>query len=217
MIEILAEVIAFVVFTICFVLALVRAFKVCTRPWVILAFGYGCNLFAQAYWLGYMAVFGETPQYFYISDLGWAAQYLFIIMLLVECNIKRTPNPPLTAAWAPIVVSAFLTAYYIYVGNNVIACLVDGILVASIGYFAVKGLAAKPADPSLAVDENGKSFFSYNRAFAGMCLVFVVVELSLWTASCFYSEVPIAYDIFNYALFASQVGMLACAWKSEEF
>jgi len=210
-----SENLALALFALCFGLSLARAFRDRTRPWVILAFGCGCNLFAQAYWVGFMVVFGETPIYFYISDIGWAAQFLFIVMLLVECNIARAPNPPVSAAWAPVVVSAFLTIYYIYVGNNVIVCLVDGALIASIGYFAVKGLAAKPDEGALA-EGGGRKLFRYNRVFAGMCLAFVVIELGLWTASCFYSEVPIAYDVFNYALFASHVGLIACAWGSED-
>ena len=208
MLEAVSENIALVIYALCFTLSLARAFKLRTRLWVILAFGYGCNLFAQLYWVGFMAVFDATPM-FYIADIGWAAQFLFIIMLLVECNIKRAPNPPLSAAWAPVVVSAFLCTYYLYIGNNVVACLVDNGLVAAIGFFAVKGLAE-------ASGGRGKVPLSQNRAFAGMCLVFVIVELALWTASCFYDEAPIAYVLFDYALFASQVGVLASAWRSED-
>ena len=216
MIEILSEGIGLVVYLLCFVLALARGFKLRTRLWVVLAFGYGCNLFAQLYWVGFMVVFGETPKYFYIADIGWAAQYLFLIMLLVECNIKRAPNPPLSAAWAPVVVSCFLCIYYIYIGNNVIACLVDNILMASIGFFAVKGLAEIKGDSRVAPNDPISNPLSENRAFAGMCLAFVVVELGLWTASCFSSTSAIAYAIFDFALFATQAGMLACAWKSED-
>ena len=205
----LAENIAIAIYSLCFILSLARAFKLRTKPWVVLAFGYGCNLFAQLYWAGYMAVYGATPQYFFIADIGWAAQFLFIIMLLVECNIKRAPNPPLSAAMVPVVVSAFLCVYYLYMGSNVVACLVDNGLVASIGFFAVKGLAeASGGSDSVSL--------SQNRAFAGACLALVVIELGLWTASCFYSETPTIYVICDYALFASQAGMLACAWRSED-
>lgn len=211
-----SEISAIVLFALCFALSLARAFKSRTKAWVILAFAYGCNLFAQAYWAGYMVVFGETPVYFYIAEIGWAAMYLFIVMLLVECNIARAPNPPLSAAWAPVVVSAFLCIYYIYTGSNVVACLVDNGLIAAIGYFAVKGLAAVPRKESSAADEGEKPPFRYNRAFAGMCLAFVVAELGLWTASCFWSVTPLPYVVFNYIFFAAQAGMLACAWKSED-
>jgi hypothetical protein len=81
---------------------------------------------------------------------------------------------------------------------------------ASIGYFAVCGVV----HASGGKEESRR--FRHNRAFAAMCLAFVAIELSLWTASCFYSEVPVLYDIFNYALFASHAGLLACAWRSEE-
>lgn len=207
--EALSENIALAIYALCFAVSLARAFKLRTKLWVVLAFGYGCNLFAQLYWTGFMAVYGDTPMYFYIADIGWAAQFLFIIMLLVECNIKRAPKPPLSAAWAPVVVSAFLCVYYIYIGSNVVACLVDNGFIAAIGFFAVKGVAE-------ASGGRGKVPLSQNRAFAGMCLVFFVVELGLWTASCFSDDLPMAYVLFDYALFASQVGMLACAWRSED-
>ena len=207
--EVLSENIAIVIYAFCFAFSLMRAFKLHTKLWVILAFGYGCNLFAQLYWTGFIAVYGETPRYFYIADIGWAAQFLFIIMLLVECNIKRAPKPPFSAAWAPVVVSAFLCVYYIYIGSSVVYCLVDNGLIAAIGFFAVKGLAE-------ASGGHGKIPLSQNRIFAGMCLAFYVAELGLWTASCFSEEAPMAYVLFDYALFASQAAMLVCAWRSED-
>lgn len=209
MLEVLAEYIALGIYALCFLLSLLRGFKLRTKLWVVLAFGYGCNLFAQLYWAGYMAVFGETPSYFYIADIGWSAQFLFFIMLLVECNIKRAPNPPLSAACAPVVVSAFLCVYYIYVGSDVVACLVENGLIGALGFFAVKGIAE-------ASGGHGEVPLSENRAFAGMCLVFCIVELGLWTASCYSEVAPMAYVLFDYALFASQAGMLACAWRSED-
>ena len=208
--EAIIENAALALFMLCFGLSLARAFDMRTRPWVILSFGFACNMFAQAYWVGYIMVFGETPAYFYISDIGWAADFLFILMVLVECNIKRAPTPPTPAAWIPVVISAVLCVYYIAIGNNAIACLVDNGLMASIGYFAVRGVV----HASGGKEESRR--FRDNRAFAAMCLAFVAIELSLWTASCFYAEVPVLYDIFNYALFASHAGLLACAWRSEE-
>ncbi|MDO4533651.1 MAG: hypothetical protein Q4C36_08015 [Coriobacteriia bacterium] len=208
--EAIIENIALAVFILCFGLSLVRAFKVRTRPWVILASGFGCNMLAQAYWVGYIMVFGETPAYFYISDIGWAADFLFILMVLIECNIKLSPTPPTPAAWIPVVISAVLCVYYIAIGNSVVACVVDNGLMASIGYFAVRGVAHASGG------KEASRQFRNNRAFAAMCLAFVVIELCLWTASCFYSEVPALYDLFNYALFASHAGLLACAWRSED-
>jgi len=200
-----SENLALALFALCFGLSLARAFRDRTRPWVILAFGCGCNLFAQAYWVGFMVVFGETPRYFYVSELGWAAMYVFIIMLLAECDSKREYAQPVRVAWIPVVVSALLFVLIVYLAGNVPLNLADNGLMAIMGYFAVKGLFAEPS-----------SNFSGNRAYSASVLVFVIVELALWTASCFYSTTPIPYIVLSNVLTASTIGMLVCAWKSEQ-
>jgi len=205
MIELLSDALYCIAGFLCFVLALVRLNRVRSRPWLTLTFSYGCNLFAQVYWSGYSVVFGETPRYFYVSELGWAAMYVFIIMLLAECDSKREYAQPVRVAWIPVVVSALLFVLIVYLAGNVPLNLADNGLMAIMGYFAVKGLFAEPS-----------SNFSGNRAYSASVLVFVIVELALWTASCFYSTTPIPYIVLSNVLTASTIGMLVCAWKSEQ-
>lgn len=208
--EALSEYIALVLYALCFALALARAYKTRTRSWVILASAYGCNLLAQAYWVGYMMVFGETPIYFYIAEIGWSAMYLFLVILLAECNIKRAPAPPDLLAWVPVIASAILCAYYIYLGSNVVACLVQNSLIAGVGFFAVRGIRYAPPR------ELDSRKLSDNRLFSGMCLLFVIAELGVWTTSCFLDDMLVPYLVCNYALFITQAGMLASAWRSED-
>lgn len=204
MIELLSDALGCMAIFLCFVLALVRLNRVRNRPWLTLTFAYGCDLFAQVYWSGYTMVFGETPRYFYVSELGWAAFYVFIIMLLVECDSKREYAQPVRAAWIPVIVSALLFVLIVYLAGNVPLNLADNGLMAIMGYFAVKGVYAEPS-PN----------FSGNRAYSASVLVFVFVELALWTASCFYSVTPIPYIVLSNVLTVSTISMLVCAWKSE--
>ena len=206
MIELVSDAFNTVCVAITLVLVLVRLNQTRSQAWLVLAFAWACLLFAEIYWVGYQAVFGETPPYFYVAEIGWGAMYLFLVMLLAECNIQRSPSAPVPAAWIPVVIAAALTVYYISLKGNPLFNILDNTAMAGIGYFAVKGLAA-PSGPGL----------RGNRAFAGAALFFVMAEFSTWTVSCFYDSwgfVP--YIACSYLLTISQALIIVCAWKSEQ-
>ncbi|MDO4400811.1 MAG: hypothetical protein Q4D27_07685 [Coriobacteriia bacterium] len=205
MIELASSVVDIVVVAITFVFILVRLNQTRSRAWLMLAFAWACMLFADIYWAGYLAVFGETPPYFYVAEIGWGAMYLFLVMLLAECNIQRSPSAPVPAAWIPVVIAAAFTVYFVSLKGNILFNLLDDTAMAGIGYFAVKGLAAPPGPG-----------FRGNRAFAGAALFLVMTEFAVWTASCFYDSGGfMPYIVLSYILTLSQALIIVCAWKSE--
>jgi hypothetical protein len=213
MIESIADSLSFVVLASCFGLAVVRALRTRSTAWLMIVLFYGCMLMGNAYWLGYLLVFGETPRYSNISELSWIAAYVFLLMLEIESDRLRAISAPVPVTWIPVVACAVCGVYFIANYGSVLINIADEGLLGAAGYFAVRGLVAQPEDSAL-------GGLAYNRRFHAAVLVFVFVELALWVASCFVDPGPIqsvnAYIVLNYALALSTISILVCAWKSDD-
>ena len=205
-----SEAIQLLVLGICFALALIRALRMRNSAWTEVACFFACMFLGNVYWYGYLAVFGDTPNVSYISELSWIAGYVFLLMLMIECDQARGLAAPVRAAWVPVAVCAACCAYYIFVNGYPLLNLADNGLVAALGFFAVRGLAASPDG------EPGKRF-AHNRLLHGAVLAFVVVEQVLWLSSLLDPTADLAvYGIANYALTASYAAILVAAWRSDE-
>ena len=205
-----SEAIQLLVLGVCFALALIHALRMRNSAWTEVACFFACMFLGNVYWYGYLAVFGDTPNVSYISDLSWIAGYVFLLMLLVECDQARGLAAPVHAAWIPVAVCAVCCVYYIYANGYPILNLVDNGLMAALGFFAVRGLAARPDG------EPGKCFAD-NRFLHGTVLAFVVVEQVLWLSSLLDPTADLAvYGVANYALTLSYMAILVAAWRSDE-
>lgn len=212
MIESISDAAELAVLAACFALAVVRALRERNQMWTTLTCFYACMLLGDAYWLGYLLVFGETPRYSYVADLGWIAGYVFLIMLAVEADRKRGVSAPVPAAWVPVAACAACCVYYIATSGDVPLNLADNGLLAAVGYFAVRGIAATRPVGS----DGGR--LAHNRVFHWSLLAFVAVEQAVWVASTFLAPGPIlgmnAYIVVSFALTAAYAAILACAWRS---
>jgi len=206
-----AEIVQLLVLIACFAGALVRALKVCTAAWVEITCLFACMVFGNVYYYGYMLVFNDYPHFSYISDLSWIAGYIFLLMLMVECDQRRGPVAPVRTAWIPVIVCAACCAFYIYGNGYPLLNFADNGLMAALGYFAVRGLVAS--------SESGPGRrFASNKALHAAVLVFVIVEQGLWLSSMIPDAGPnyAVYTVFNYALTVSYAAILLCAWRSDE-
>ena len=195
----------------CFALALVRALRVRNATWLEVVCFFACMLLGNAYWLGYLLVFGETPHYSYVAELSWIAGYIFLLMLLVECDQRRGVCAPVYAAWIPVAACAACCVYYVVESGNLLLNIADNGLVAALGFFAVRGLAARPAKR----DDGG---LAANKPFYAAVLAFVAVEQLLWMSSLLLDPGPIAavspYIVVGFLLTLSYAVILACSWRS---
>ena len=208
-----SEAIQLLALAVCFALALVRALRIRNTPCIEIACYFACMLLGNVYWYGYLAVFGDTPSASYISELSWIAGYVFLLMLLVECNQRRGLIAPVPVAWIPVGVCAACCVYYIYANGHPLLNLVDNGLVAALGFFAVRGLVITTRD---AAESSGRSFTD-NRFFYGAVLVFIIVEQVLWLSSLFDPTADlVVYAVINHLLTLSFFAILAAAWRSDE-
>lgn len=212
MIESITDAASFVVLAACSCMTLFRAQRTRSTTWLTLSFFFVCFLMGNSYWTGYLLVFGETPRYSNISDMSWIASYVFLLMLELEADKHRTVSAPVPAAWIPVAVCAACGVYFIVTHGDPLINIADEGLLAAVGFFAVRGLAARQPD-------RASSGLTYNRAFHMAALAFVFAEQAVWIASCFLEPGPIetlnAYIVLNVVLMLSTAALLACAWRSD--
>ena len=191
----------------CFGLSLIRVLRTRSMAWLAIVCFFACMLLGNAYWLGFLIVFGETPHVSYVPDLSWIAGYIFLLMLLVESDRHREPSASVPAAWIPVAVCAACCVFYIAVNGYPLLNIADNGLMAALGFFAVRGLAVPPSRE-----------FSGNRPLYIAVLVFVLVEQALWMSSLLLPSGPVLffdpYIALNYILTLSYASILACAWRS---
>ena len=72
-----------------------RALRERNSTWTTVTCFYACMLLGNAYWLGYLLVFGETPHYSHVAELAWIAGYVFLLMLAVEADRRRGVAAPI--------------------------------------------------------------------------------------------------------------------------
>ena len=208
MIEAVCDAVQLVVLAACLGLSLWRAFATRDTVWLMLACFFGCMLLGNVNWLGYQVVFGETPKVALIEDLSWTAGLLFLALVGKLCDDARAPSPPVPAAWIPVVACAACCVFFIVSKGEPLLNVAENGLLAVVGFFAVRGLAAESGDG-----------FSRNRPFHGAMLAYVVVEEALWLSSCFLMPGEIVginpYIVFDYVLTIASAMLLICAWRCD--
>ena len=208
MIEAVCDAVQLVILAACLGLSLWRAFATRGTVWLMLACFFGCMLLGNVNWLGYQVVFGETPTVAFIEDLSWTAGFLFLALIEKQCDDARAPSPPVPVAWIPVALCAACCVFFIVSNGEPLLNVAENGLLAAVGFFAARGLAAGSGDG-----------FSRNRLFHGAMLAYVVAEEALWLSSCFLQPGEIVtigpYIVFDCALTLASAALLACAWRCD--
>ncbi len=215
MIESISDAIQLLALVVCFTISVLRAFSTRSTTWLMVTCFFSCMLLGNAYWFGYLLVFGETPIYSYIADLGWLAGYVFLFMLELDSDQRRVVSAPIYIAWLPVVICAVCCVYYIAISGSPLLNIADNSLLAAIGFFAMRGIAAGSGEQS--GKESVEDGLAYNRPFHVVILTFVAVEQVLWLSSSLLVPGPIAsmnpYIAMSFALTISYVTILICAMR----
>lgn len=216
MMESVSDAVQLAVLAACFAFSLVRALRERRAAWTAMTLFYACMLLGNAYWLGYQLVFGDIPHYSRIAELSWIAGYVFLVMLAVELDRERGVAAPVPAAWVPVAVCAACCVFYTVDSGSPLVNIADNGLLAAVGFFAVRGLAAPAAQPAEGLSVRN---LAGNRPLHAALLAFVAVEQALWLASCLPKPELIngvdPYIVLNYVLTLAYAAILACAWRSD--
>ena len=158
----------------CILTALYKALTYKSRTWSLLGFFYGCWALGDLFWLFCLLLFGETPQISIVSDLSWYASYLFLYLLLRHIAPPVQGGGKRLLPWLGFVFTFAMAAFFMQWGE-VLTNLVYASLMGLLIYAAVRRLTEQPRRREC-------------RYFCVLILTFCLLEYTLWTASCFWTQ-----------------------------
>ena len=192
--EILVNFIQLAITGTCTAIALHRAVVRDSRAWVLLGLFYATFFMGDLYWSLMLAFYGDTPSYFYVSEIGWYSSFLFLDLLLRQLSSDEETEYRPKALWAAPVFTAAMAVFYMqygdYVSNTVVAVLMGALL-----WRSIRGLVYINAG-------HGTSADAMRRPLYLCVLGFCLIEYCEWTASCFMSkeDVMMLYLAFDAAI-----------------
>lgn len=140
------------------------------QPYFLMVGFYGCFALGALYWTLYLFLFSQTPQVFYVSEVGWISSVLFLLILQDKLASVEEKSRRTRAAWLAPAVGVPLMVFFCTYGDilsNLIWC---GLMILA-SFRAICGLSQKRA-----------------RTFHAAVLCFAVAEYALWTAGCFFES-----------------------------
>lgn len=150
------------------------------RIWVMLGLFFGIFFLGDLYYQLYIIFYNNATPVFYVSDYSWYTAYLFLLMVLIEINIKSSKNYEFRLRPAFLLIPAFtlgISTFYYVLRGDLFGNLVTLILMTGLIWHAVYGLNYIREHP-----EQG----SNRRMMFVVTLLFCGTEYAMWTSSCFW-------------------------------
>ena len=129
------------------VAALILAFRHKSRHLMILALSYACFSMGTLYYVLHLAIIGNIPKVFYVSEVSWLASYLCILSLQIlrteKLRLRMRPLPAASAALTAAVILIFRM-----LGPSYLMSLLFALTLGAIVYLSVFHLQSSPAHHS---------------------------------------------------------------------
>lgn len=116
--------------------ACVEALKHKDRRFLILALFYICVSMGTLYWVLYLAIFGNVPQVFYVSEISWMAAYLFLLSFQMLRIDKARPFFSLPALFCALFTWVVILVFQIFGPAYLVSAAFAGVI-SAIVYLAV--------------------------------------------------------------------------------
>ena len=137
-----------------------------SRPLLMLALAYACFSMGTLYFVLHLAITGDVPQVFYVSEVSWLASYLsFLSLQILRTEALRIRMRPLPAAGAAL--TAALALVFRMLGPSFVMCLLFALTLGAIVYLSAFHLQSRPA----------------HRRTDGLLLVCIALQLLLFIVS----------------------------------
>lgn len=115
-----------------------------SRSLLMLALAYACFSMGTLYFVLHLAITGDVPQVFYVSEVSWLASYLsFLSLQILRTEALRIRMRPLPAAGA--VLTAALALVFRMLGPSFVMCLFFALTLGAIVYLSAFHLQSRPA------------------------------------------------------------------------
>ena len=144
------------------------------QPYFLLCCFYGSFALARRYWTLYFGLFGETPRFFYVSEIIWIAGcvLLYLLQFALSESVPRSFRCR-TAYLAPLAGAVLLVVYC--ADGNVISGILRCSVMTALAWKGIRAMAFYRKEPS--------SEAQIRRPFHRMILIFVILENCLWLSS----------------------------------
>lgn len=109
--------------------ALICSFRFGDRRSLILAFAYSCLGMGTLFYVLHLAITGENPKIFYVSEISWIAAYLFYLSF----QIVRTEKMKVYFSWVPFLWAAATAAVILIDRMMGPSYLISGAFAATLG------------------------------------------------------------------------------------
>lgn len=208
MIELFDNLSQLAVTAFCFVCTGVLFAKSHKQPFFLLACFYGAFSLGTLYWALHILLLQESPQMFYVSELGWVASYVFLLAIEITMS-----NPEERKVKTPLMLLPpllFIPQFFLYLtrGDSFFNLLMCGITMV-IAVYAVRSMVYIKKHK----EKPQKAFW-----FHLTVLFFVVLEYALWTWSCFWVSDTLTNPYFwcDFLLSAVMLLLLPAMRKAAE-
>lgn len=125
------------------VAAVILALRQKSRHLLILALSYACFSMGTLYFVLHLAIIGDIPHVFYVSEVSWLASYLCILSLQIlrveKLRLRFCPLPAVSAALAAAVILLFRM-----LGPSILTSLSFALTLGSIVYLGIFHLQNNP-------------------------------------------------------------------------
>ncbi|MGN0996495.1 MAG: hypothetical protein ACI4PG_06280 [Candidatus Ventricola sp.] len=159
-----------------------------SRSLLMLALAYACFSMGTLYFVLHLAITGDVPQVFYVSEVSWLASYLsFLSLQILRSEALRIRMRPLPAAGAAL--TAALALVFRMLGPSLVMSLLFALTLGAIVYLSAFHLQSRPA----------------HRRTDGLLLVCIALQLLLFIVSTFFED----YTRFN-LYFAVDIALTLC-------
>ncbi|HPD01564.1 MAG TPA: hypothetical protein PLA01_09490 [Acetivibrio sp.] len=176
MIELIDNSVQLAVLTVCCIYSAIRSIRRNDHVWFLLTCFYGAYALGLVYWLLFIVFHSKTPSISPVSDLSWMASVLFILVMQNTLRLPGESTYRPILAWTAPVFSTVMCFFFFHWGDYFLNVLWAA-LMGACGYQALRGLLWARRQ------SNGMNSSLY---FHITVLTFLLVEYSLWLASCFW-------------------------------
>lgn len=141
------------------------------------------------YWFSYQMLMGETPQYFYISDIAWVTSYLFLGSLELYICTEEEKRYQHILNYLPFLIGGGLILYFCQWGD----------ILFNILYIVPLSLCMYWATRNLLYGVHKKETSRYKKIHV-FIIFFAFTEYALWISSCFWISDTITNPYFWFDL-----------------
>ena len=210
-IELIVNLIQIVALCLCMAYAIYQTSVRQSRKWLLYALLTAAFVLGDLWWILYLALYDQTFNSM-IPSISWAAVFIFLIILLRECEDKAKDMTDTRVLWLIPVFTGGMCIYFMQFGSY-LSNIIDMVLMTLIMWNALKGgLLFRRGVPTEEIATEGSSKGIFQAA-----MMYCLFEYAMWTISCLSYDNPLRslYYVFDVLVTVSIMMFIPALRKAE--